>query len=451
MQEDRASSSGKRAGEREEEIRLGEDYELKSSDVLCGGRGTKETDHYHEGNERLKLLLTARVDRYREATNKVNKGDKSLIVSEIIEAVHDSGGRFVMQRQNMWYDVGQSKARDKISTAFRLMLGRKNSGRRSASETLSTAAVQPALPNPPSRTGDNQIRSTSADSSPPRRRSTIPQRTKRAKAPAAADLGDETEAPSKGTNEFDLAAGQQGSGFAAPVDALNTVEQSPRTNQSSSQLQQQQPLAATPQGVSTQTKRTPCPQLTAGQVSVPARTSVVAPVQVSQAGEQRPSSENILLTPMKNQQVGGEARTHPAQQVPRDVPIPVSVLRPYPVTTLTGTPDSNVLGDLGSLAAETALERVQGPSQESSRAQDETASNTNNSSPSEDPPSSNTMSSFERSVIRRTFTPPPQGGATDIPIDFSVPLQSGDHPSQGTRKSSSDESDSSFDQKLPAY
>ena len=127
-----SDGSAKKASGQEQEQWLGEDYQLKIPDVFCGSRGSQDQENRHPGNKRFKVAVTLRLEQYRNAETKY---DKSMIVKDIISSVHESGGRFVRQKEGKWYDIGLPKARDKVTTAIRLMLGLKNKAKDPPSET----------------------------------------------------------------------------------------------------------------------------------------------------------------------------------------------------------------------------------------------------------------------------------------------------------------------------
>ena len=122
----------------EMETDLGPNYEVSEFDVICGERGSKESYVQHQGNSKLKDTIQARLDLYKNSS----KREKSCIIKGIIDAVHSEGGRFVMRKQDAWYDVGNSKARDKVSTAMRLMTGQKNRKRQASSSSLGSASME---------------------------------------------------------------------------------------------------------------------------------------------------------------------------------------------------------------------------------------------------------------------------------------------------------------------
>jgi hypothetical protein len=85
------------------------------SDVVCA-RGKSYWDH--EGNQRYRALIQAATEKYSFSTNKL---DKTLIVSEIVEAVHAAQGRFVKReaKGGPWVVVDEVFAREKVSQSLR--------------------------------------------------------------------------------------------------------------------------------------------------------------------------------------------------------------------------------------------------------------------------------------------------------------------------------------------
>lgn len=126
---------------REREVDLGEDYEIKPHDVLCRSRGSRET-YVHPGNERLRVLIQLRLDRYRQASSRL---EKTQIVKEVVDAVRGSGGHFVKFENGSVLDVGNVKAREKVGHALRAASSRSNDEeyqRRRSSSSMSAASAE---------------------------------------------------------------------------------------------------------------------------------------------------------------------------------------------------------------------------------------------------------------------------------------------------------------------
>jgi len=90
-------------------------------DVMCG-RGKVPIDHI--GNKRFKIIITNYYERY---SNAASRFEKSLIVSEIVDAIRENscGGGFVKfspLNGGYWYEVGDQFAREKVSQELRNVL-----------------------------------------------------------------------------------------------------------------------------------------------------------------------------------------------------------------------------------------------------------------------------------------------------------------------------------------
>ena len=96
-----------------------------SSDVLLG-RG--RPFHNHLGNKRLTSLIEQHKARYDEAGTTYGK--KNNICEEVVDMVHEAGGRFLRKQDAKsqtndeseaagWEVVGRDLAREKISHGFR--------------------------------------------------------------------------------------------------------------------------------------------------------------------------------------------------------------------------------------------------------------------------------------------------------------------------------------------
>ena len=96
-----------------------------SRDVLLG-RGRPY--HFHVGNRRLTALIEQQKARYDEAGTTYGK--KNSICEEVVDMVHESGGRFLKKQETDtdnnddhdsagWEVVRREMARDKVSHGFR--------------------------------------------------------------------------------------------------------------------------------------------------------------------------------------------------------------------------------------------------------------------------------------------------------------------------------------------
>lgn len=87
-------------------------------DVICA-RGKKAITH--AGNRRFRLDVSMHLEKYSEATTKL---DKSLIVSLIVDTVRQKSpdGGFVKFENDCWHEVGAHIAREKVGQSFRDLL-----------------------------------------------------------------------------------------------------------------------------------------------------------------------------------------------------------------------------------------------------------------------------------------------------------------------------------------
>ena len=94
---------------------LAEDFVPGPYDVICA-RGKKAAEH--AGNVRFREIIQQYKPAYAQATNKV---EKSLLVSEIVDAVRgfSPDGGFVKKFGSRYYEVGDSVAREKIGQCLR--------------------------------------------------------------------------------------------------------------------------------------------------------------------------------------------------------------------------------------------------------------------------------------------------------------------------------------------
>jgi hypothetical protein len=104
------------AGSNTEGSQLGVDFQPSQSSVICG-RG-KES-YNHAGNYRFRMVASMFVKRYSKASSKT---DKSVIVSDIVTMIHQSGGMFCKLEKGSWFKVGDHTAREKTSALLRDLL-----------------------------------------------------------------------------------------------------------------------------------------------------------------------------------------------------------------------------------------------------------------------------------------------------------------------------------------
>lgn len=101
----------------EKEVVLPSNYRIKPQDVICGNRGSKEAYH-HVGNERYRVVVNMRLQRY----SKSDRSEKSEIVKEIVDVVRAYGGRFIRYEEERWKDIGNWRAREKTGQFSCLLL-----------------------------------------------------------------------------------------------------------------------------------------------------------------------------------------------------------------------------------------------------------------------------------------------------------------------------------------
>lgn len=85
------------------------------NDVVCA-RGKSYWDH--PGNQRYRALIGASTERYSSSSNKL---EKTLIVTEIVQAVQSQQGRFVKKEKKggPWVIVDEVFAREKVGQSLR--------------------------------------------------------------------------------------------------------------------------------------------------------------------------------------------------------------------------------------------------------------------------------------------------------------------------------------------
>ena len=83
-------------------------------DVLFG-RGLKTAQH--TGNLRAVHLVVM----YRPSYEAADKCGKTALAERIVSIIHESGGRFLKRERDLWAEVDNIMAREKISHFFRKM------------------------------------------------------------------------------------------------------------------------------------------------------------------------------------------------------------------------------------------------------------------------------------------------------------------------------------------
>lgn len=84
-------------------------------DVVCA-RGRTYWDHH--GNQTYRELIAGATQRYAQSTSKL---EKSMIVTEIIEQIHDRNGMFIKKQRKGgdWIEVDEEQIREKVSQSLR--------------------------------------------------------------------------------------------------------------------------------------------------------------------------------------------------------------------------------------------------------------------------------------------------------------------------------------------
>jgi hypothetical protein len=115
-------------------------YAIQRHDVICWPKGVRSCDTpWNPGNERFRIIVQMRVERYRQASSRLAKMN---LCKEGVEAVRDAGGRFVRRVCRhattvkelddssdialesstyswQWVDIGNKRAREKVGHALR--------------------------------------------------------------------------------------------------------------------------------------------------------------------------------------------------------------------------------------------------------------------------------------------------------------------------------------------
>lgn len=93
------------------------------NDVICA-RG--KTVWNHVGNKRFRAIVDKYCDQYKNVSSKY---ERSIIVTEIVNAVRAQGNGFVRfdEANGEWVEAGNMAAREKVGQYFRSILGYKSS------------------------------------------------------------------------------------------------------------------------------------------------------------------------------------------------------------------------------------------------------------------------------------------------------------------------------------
>ena len=102
-------------------------------DVLCGRGGATNN---HEGNRRFRSIVVEHQSEYLTA----RKMEKAVIARQIVEAVHNNGGRYLKRSKtaDTWVEVPLKQATAKTSQALREGLDVRNKTVRSTNTGVST-------------------------------------------------------------------------------------------------------------------------------------------------------------------------------------------------------------------------------------------------------------------------------------------------------------------------
>lgn len=98
-----------------EVVYLPTDFTPGPNDVVCA-RGKSFWDH--EGNKKYRTMIANATEKYASTTNKL---EKTLIVSEIVDAVRKKKGKFVKQERRgaPWVKADEIFAREKVGQSLR--------------------------------------------------------------------------------------------------------------------------------------------------------------------------------------------------------------------------------------------------------------------------------------------------------------------------------------------
>lgn len=113
--DDQVVIHGNDHGDHRDNCQLPPDFVPGPNDVVCA-RGKSYWDH--EGNKRYRALIGSATEKYSASTNKL---EKTLIVSEIVQSVHQQKGCFVKKERKggPWVVVDEVFAREKVGQSLR--------------------------------------------------------------------------------------------------------------------------------------------------------------------------------------------------------------------------------------------------------------------------------------------------------------------------------------------
>lgn len=84
-------------------------------DVICG-RNKFAFDNI--GNRRFRVLIALAHDKYANAPSRAHK---SIVIKDIVDSVHNGGGRFLQRLGCSWVELDEKQTHDKVGHALRDM------------------------------------------------------------------------------------------------------------------------------------------------------------------------------------------------------------------------------------------------------------------------------------------------------------------------------------------
>jgi hypothetical protein len=110
----RFSTESSASASKKRELRVG--FQPCDYSVVCG-RGKDSFNH--AGNHRFRILADMFIEEYSEADSKVAK---SAIVSKMVGVIRQAGGLFCKYESDAWFEIGEHRAREKVSALLRDLL-----------------------------------------------------------------------------------------------------------------------------------------------------------------------------------------------------------------------------------------------------------------------------------------------------------------------------------------
>ncbi len=120
-------------------------HQVTARDVISG-RG-KFYDR-HPGNCKFLSIISFHLDAYEDARNRHK--EKAFITRLCVEKVRAWGGIFLKENDGVWMDIGEKKAKEKVSHAIRdaLATRRRNESKRHGIQELGSKKVAHKVPAP---------------------------------------------------------------------------------------------------------------------------------------------------------------------------------------------------------------------------------------------------------------------------------------------------------------